>query len=82
LKILANCRSVMNENGRVLVVENVIAPGNQPDWGKLVDIQMLIIGGRERTKAEFAALFAQAGLKMKRIVHTKCPLSIIEGVRA
>jgi hypothetical protein len=82
VKMLSNCRSAMKDNGRVLVVENVIPPGNQPGWGKLVDIQMLIIGGRERTKAEFAALFAQAGLKVKRIVPTKCPLSIVEGVRA
>jgi hypothetical protein len=82
VKILSNCRSAMKENGRVLVVECVIPPGNQPGWGKLVDIQMLIIGGRERTKAEFEALFAQAGLKVKRVVPTKCPLSIVEGVRA
>ena len=43
---------------------------------------MLIIGGRERTKKEFAAMFARAGLKMTRVVPTKCPLSILEGVRA
>lgn len=56
--------------------------GNDPNWGKLLDIQMLIIGGRKRTKKEFAAMFAQAGLKMTRVVPTKCPLSIVEGVRA
>jgi hypothetical protein len=43
---------------------------------------MLIIGGRERTKKEFAALFAEAGLKLTRVVPTKGPLSIVEGVRA
>ncbi len=82
VKILANCSAVMNEKGRVLVVDNVIHPGNDPSWGKLIDIQMLIIGGRERTKKEFAAMFAQAGLKLTRVVPTKCPLSIVEGVRA
>jgi hypothetical protein len=84
VKILANCRAAMNENGKVLVVENVIAPGNDPGWGKLLDIQMLVVGAgaRERTKAEFAALFKQAGLKLTRVVPTKCPLSIVEGVRA
>jgi hypothetical protein len=82
VKILANCRAAMNEKGRVLVVDNVIPPGNDPSWGKLVDIQMLIIGGRERTKQEFAGIFKQAGLKLMRVVATKCPLSIIEGVRA
>jgi hypothetical protein len=82
VKILANCRVAMNPKGRVLVVDNVIPPGNDPHWGKLLDIQMLIIGGRERTKKEFAALLAKAGLKMIRVVPTKCPLSIVEGVRA
>jgi len=53
----------MNENGKVLVVDNVIPPCNDPGWGKLLDINMLIIGGRERTKNEFAAIFAEAGLK-------------------
>ena len=82
VKILANCRAAMSEKGKVLVVDNVIAPGNDPSWGKLLDIQMLIIGGRERTKKEFAALFAEARLKLTRIVPTKGPLSIVEGIRA
>lgn len=82
VKILANCRAAMNEKGKVLVVDNVITPGNDPSWGKLLDIQMLIIGGRERTKEEFAALFAAARLKLTRVVPTKCPLSIVEGIRA
>lgn len=82
VKILSNCRAAMNKGGKVLVVDNVISPGNDPSWGKLLDIQMLIIGGRERTKEEFAALFAAAGLKLTRVVPTKCPLSIVEGVRA
>jgi hypothetical protein len=82
VKILANCRAAVNEKGRVLVVDNVIPAGNDPSWGKLVDIQMFVIGGRERTKKEFAAMFAKAGLKLTRVLATKCPLSIVEGVRA
>jgi O-methyltransferase domain len=81
-KILSNCCAAMSEKGRVLVVESVIPPGNGPDRGKLIDIQMLVIGGRERTKQEFAALFKDGGLKLTRVVPTKCPLSIVEGVRA
>lgn len=52
-KILANCCAAMSEKGRVLVVDSVIAPGNDPDRGKLIDIQMLVVsGGRERTREE------------------------------
>jgi hypothetical protein len=81
-KILANCRAAMSEKGRVLVVDSVIRPGNGPDRGKLLDVHMLAIGGRERTKEEFATVFKEAGLKLTRVVPTKCPLSIVEGVRA
>jgi O-methyltransferase domain/Dimerisation domain len=81
-KILANCCAAMSEKGKVLVIESVIAPGNYPDRGKLIDMQMLIMGGRERTKQEFAKLFREAGLKLTRVVPTKCPLSIVEGARA
>jgi hypothetical protein len=80
-RILANCRGAMNEKGKVLVVEHVIRPGNHPDRGKLLDMQMLVIGGRERSKEEFATLFTKAGLKLTRVVPTNCPLSIVEGVR-
>lgn len=82
IKILANCRDAMNAKGKVLVVDNVIASGNSSGWGKLLDMQMLIIGGRERTKEEFADLFSAARLKLTRVVPTKCPLSIVEGIRA
>ena len=81
-KIVANCSGAMSDRGRVLVVDSVIAPGNAPDRGKLLDMQMLVMGGRERTKQEFAAVFRKAGLKLTRVVATKCPLSIVEGVRA
>jgi hypothetical protein len=80
--ILSNCRSAMTKKGRVLVIDSVIRPGNEPDRGKLLDMQMLVMGGRERTKQEFAKLFQDAGLKLNRVVPTKCPLSIVEGVRA
>lgn len=80
-RILSNCRAAMSPKGRVLVADSVIRPGNAPDRGKLIDIQMLILGGRERTKEEFAALFQMAGLKLTRVVPTKCPLRIVEGIR-
>ena len=82
VEILKNCRAAMNENSRVLVVDSVIPPGNAPGYVKLLDIEMLIIGGRERTKSDFATIFRKAGLKLTRVLPTKCPLSIFEGVRA
>lgn len=82
VKILTNCGTAASEKGRLLVVDRVIATGNEPDQGKLMDISMFLIGGRERTREEFATLYRKAGLKLTRVVPTKCPLSIVEGVRA
>jgi SAM-dependent methyltransferase len=83
LKILTNCREAMNPKGRILVADPVIPPGDKPDWGKLLDIQMMVVvSGKERTKEEFAALFKRAGLKLTRVIPTRCPLSLVEAVRA
>jgi hypothetical protein len=82
-RILTHCREAMDPRGRVLVVEHVIPAGNGANWGKLLDVNMLVLtGGLERTKEEFRALFAGAGLKLKRVVPTDCPLSVLEAVRA
>jgi hypothetical protein len=78
-QILSNCRRAMAPGGRVLVVEHVIRPGNAPDWGKMLDINMLVLtGGRERTKEEFAALFKRAGLRLRRVHKTAAALSVLE----
>ena len=83
LTILKNIRNVMNPNGRVLLVEAVIADGNNQDFGKLLDLEMMVSpGGKERTAAEYEDLFARAGLRMTRIVPTKSPYSVIEAVVA
>jgi hypothetical protein len=80
LKILSNCRAAMNDHGRVLVADPVITSGNTPEWGKLLDIQMMVVvRGSERTKEDFAALFKKAGLKLTRVIPTSSPLSIVEG---
>ncbi len=58
-------------------------PAETPDWGKLLDIQMMVVvPGKERTKEEFAALFKRAGFRLTRIIPTRCPLSVVEGVAA
>jgi hypothetical protein len=83
LRILSRCRDAMAPGGRVLVAEHVLRPGNGRDWGKLLDINMLVVpGGQERTRGEFRDLFARAGLKLARVVPTASPLSVLEAVRA
>lgn len=80
--ILANCHRAMKTESRLLVVEMVIPPGNEPSVAKLLDLEMLVVtGGRERTEVEYNYLFASSGLKLSRIIHTKEGVCIIEGIR-
>ena len=79
--ILKNIRHAMKRGGRVLLVEVIIAEGNNQNFGKLIDLEMLVsAGGKERTGNEYNELFARAGLKLNRIVTTESPYSIIEAV--
>lgn len=82
IQILKNCRSAMIGDARVLIIETVIQPGNQPDFFKLLDVAMLTISGRERTEAEFRSLLERAGFRLQRVVPTQSAVSVIEGVAA
>jgi O-methyltransferase domain/Dimerisation domain len=83
LKILRACRKNVNADGKLLVVDHVIHPGNDFSPGKFLDLQMLIFpGGRERTEKEFRELFATAGWRLNRVIPTAVPESIVEGIPA
>lgn len=82
ISILRNCREAMNPRGRVLVVEMVVPPDNEPGFGKWLDLMMLLVGGRERTEEEYRRLFSSAGLTLNRAVPTASDVSILECARA
>jgi hypothetical protein len=83
VKILTACREGVNPGGKLLVVDNVIQPGNDFSPGKFLDLQMLIFpGGRERTEKQFDELFTAAGWKLSRVIPTAAADSIVEGVPA
>jgi hypothetical protein len=82
-KILGCIRSSMPDDARVLIVDAVIPPGNDPHPGKILDLEMLISpGGVERTEAEFDTLLTNSGFKMTRVIPTPSPVSIVEAVKA
>jgi hypothetical protein len=78
--ILRCCRQAMVGRGRVLALDPMVPPGNDPSLAKQLDVRMLVYthGGRERTSAEYAALLTKAGLRLQRIVSTDAPVSIVE----
>lgn len=77
--ILKVCHKAMSGKSSLLIMERVIPKGNEPSFGKLVDISMLTLsGGLERSEHEFRVIFERAGFKITNIIPTICPLSIIE----
>jgi hypothetical protein len=83
IAILKQCHGALTDNGKILLVEQVIPPGNEPFVGKLMDINMMAVapGGKERTGAEYEALLTVAGFRLTRIVPTQNPVSIVEAVK-
>jgi CTP:molybdopterin cytidylyltransferase MocA len=76
----------MAQGSRLLVVEMVVPEPGQPNaatFARLVrqtDLEMLaVVGGRERTAAEYEALLAESGFTLDRIVPLEgMPWSVIE----
>ena len=80
--ILKTCSRAMAPGATLLLIEPVIAPGNEPSFAKLLDLFMLVWpGGRERTESEHGSLLAGAGLELRNSVTTTSALSILEAVR-
>jgi hypothetical protein len=81
LRILGNCRQAMGPDGRLLLVEMVLPPGDEPHPGKMLDLAMLcLVGGQERTAAEYGELLGRAGFRLERVVPTNSPVSVVEAV--
>lgn len=82
LTILQNCHEVMTPGSKLLLVESVIPPGNDPFMGKFLDLTMMLIpGGKERTEEEYRELYDRAGYDLVRVVPTSTEVSVVEGVR-
>jgi hypothetical protein len=83
IKILNNCYKAMAENGKLLLIEHVVPPGNEPGLAKIVDIVMLVLlTGFERTETEFNTLLQTAGFSKARLFNIlKTLLCVIESAR-
>jgi O-methyltransferase len=65
--ILRTIRRDAPEHARLLVVESVIEHGNDPNGAKWLDLLMLVLGGRERTEAEWRALLGGVGFRVTSV---------------
>ena len=61
------CRAAIPAHGALLVVERDLGAPNENADAKLSDLNMMVgAGGRERTRDEFAALFAAGGFALQQ----------------
>ncbi|WP_166661049.1 methyltransferase [Paractinoplanes brasiliensis] len=82
-RILATIRRSASDGARLLLVEGLVPPGDQPHLIKMVDLTMLgMVPGRERTAEEYTTLLTDAGFVVDRIVTTPTPFSIVEATAA
>src|SRR6185295_5740708 len=70
VRFLSHCREGLAPGGRVLVLEQLVPKHDGDHPAKAIDLEMLVDTGRgrERTREEFDALFARAGLRVDRAV--------------
>lgn len=77
-RILENVRAAASPGARVLILESPLPAGDVFAPGKWLDLHMmLLVGGRERTEAEYQALMSAAGLTGFRTIPTPHPAMAI-----
>ena len=86
VRLLRNCRDSMDGDGRVFCVDSVLPPMGDTTGAaaKILDVMVLLsIGGRERTRDQWEALYSAARLRMSRItpLQDNFGTSIVEGAK-
>ncbi len=84
--ILRNVRAAMPPHALLLIVESLYPAridGSLASRGAAAnDVNMLVCtGGRQRSEAEFRALYRMAGFELARVVPTPTGICVIEGRR-
>jgi hypothetical protein len=81
--ILQAIRRATPPHAKVLLIETLVPDDPGPDWSKMLDIHMLaLLGGRQRTRQEYEALFARSGFVLQREIDTRAGISILEAAVA
>ena len=86
IRLLQNCHRSMQGDGRVICVDTVLPPMGDASsaTAKLLDLHMMVlIPGKERTQAQWQALYQEAGFRIRSItpIQDNFGTSIIEGVK-
>ena len=88
IPILRNCRSVIPQDGTLLIIEFVLPPlvshaDPHLEMRLMSDLNMLAVtGGRERSEAEWRTLLEAAGFRLTRVLPVGSDVSIVEATPA
>jgi len=83
IRILRTIRRAAGPHSRLLLVEQVLGPPNEDLGGKLSDLHMLVMpGGEERTRDEWAALLQAGGFRLVGIRPVVEHFQLIEAAPA
>jgi predicted transcriptional regulator len=79
LRILRNIGKAAEPGARLVLVEAVIPPGDDPHPAKGIDLTMLVlVSGRERTAEEYQKLLDAAGFTLNRVAPSSTSFSFVE----
>ena len=86
MKILANCKEALPEDGRLVLLQSFVPDIDEPKTEAdgimpgifAVQINVATPGGGWRTKKQFQTLFEKSGFKLERIIKTNNSLSGME----
>jgi hypothetical protein len=77
--ILKAIRRAAPPHARLILIEELVPDDPGPAWAKLLDIHMLVLlGGKQRTRAEYERLFDAAGFSLEREIATGAGVTILE----
>jgi hypothetical protein len=77
--ILKGIRKAAPPHARLLLIEEMVSDDPGGAWVKMLDLYMLtLIGGKQRTRQEYAALFEASGFRFQREIDTGAGIAILE----
>jgi hypothetical protein len=77
--ILAAVRKAAPSGAKLLLLETPLPATPAPHPAKALDVHMMVmVGGRERTEAEYGALLAASNFKLARAIPTRSGMAILE----
>jgi hypothetical protein len=83
MHIFRKCQAAMGRDSRLLIIEGLAAPLNEPSPAHVMDlVYLLATAGRMRTADQYDSMLREAGLRLQRRLPTQSEVTILEAVQA